>query len=853
MVTINEIVEISEEVLKGDIFGIVKIYNVGDPAQPESSATRILSITYPTQPLCQALKAASERFLGQRRQGTFLFAGGYGTGKSHCLLAIYHLLTSLSERKQWMARWSFDVPLPEKTRVILLHLLDEDPDFLWEPVFRKAGREDLLIQVKDFPTISQIKAALSEEPTVIILDELESYYSAIGDRTRREQTLNFLQNLTEATTDSSMVLLVFVSIYGRNRDLLARFGREKVFLGDLGSSEDKVKVVLFRLFKRIEEEAAKRVVEEYMSAYSAQKEAIGDIIGSFDDYRVAMNRTFPLHPELVKLLFATYASSANYQNTRGILYLLSGAIKKVYNKKSLLLTADIDPECEEIHDDLFQLRADLLDRCVQDIHRNADEPLAKGILSTILLYSLAGEKAGCEPGQVVLGSLTPELNINEIDRVLGKVEAQSWYLWRAEGRYVLRAEENLPVSINSRAARWLKDEGSLKPRTKLAEIIKERLKPVKAYVHPIEQIPDTRQLKIVVSTKHLSDEEASKTIFHGREWRNTVILVRPKIVGDLAEGEDLLLRVLRLTVCEDMEKEVSKKKTTQLRELKQREKTELDSRISGAYGEWMKPVAGEKLFFRPIECSLDSQQILSKVRDSFGAEALDEAVTVELTDAKEKGRRYEDIRVTFLKQLGKPILIDLEGLKKRVLTLHGMGKVILERGKTLYGPQNPPPDMLDDMVLYLKDYVVARVPKTQVITTPETAVTVIPHVTGELPFTPKVPDSTEIAEPVKTITYETKEYATPFSLQTEVEGRLVIGDRVRKLTLFISGEGLQETSKIEQLAVDVGQGSLKIDLEMELQFPQWISKEQLLKLLDSLPVPLKGQVKAKIEMERSLI
>ena len=124
-------------------------------------------------------------------------------------------------------------------------------------------------------------------------------------------------------------------------------------------------------------------MERYVKVYSSQKETVGSVVGSIDEYRSSMIRNYPLHPELVKVLFQTYASSTNYQNTRGILYLLSGAIKNAYKKKDLLLTGDIDPEAEEIHDDLFQLRADLLDRCIQDIRRNKDEPLSKSLLATI--------------------------------------------------------------------------------------------------------------------------------------------------------------------------------------------------------------------------------------------------------------------------------------------------------------------------------------------------------------------------------------------------------------------------------------------------------------------------------------
>ena len=91
---IRDASKISQEVLDGQVFGAVKLYNLDDRSKPESSARRILGMTYPTQALRQAMAAIGERIEGKRRQGTFVFAGDYGTGKSHSLLALYHLLTS---------------------------------------------------------------------------------------------------------------------------------------------------------------------------------------------------------------------------------------------------------------------------------------------------------------------------------------------------------------------------------------------------------------------------------------------------------------------------------------------------------------------------------------------------------------------------------------------------------------------------------------------------------------------------------------------------------------------------------------------------------------------------------------
>ena len=112
MSVIETTTTISQEVRQGEGFGAVKLYNLDDPTKPESSARRILGMTYPTQALQQAMMAIEERIEGKRRQGTFVFAGDYGTGKSHSLLTLYHLLTSPDEGQRWLDKWSLSFRFP---------------------------------------------------------------------------------------------------------------------------------------------------------------------------------------------------------------------------------------------------------------------------------------------------------------------------------------------------------------------------------------------------------------------------------------------------------------------------------------------------------------------------------------------------------------------------------------------------------------------------------------------------------------------------------------------------------------------------------------------------------------------
>ncbi len=142
--------------------------------------------------------------------------------------------------KAWQERWSLKVELPD-AKVVALQLMEGEegnPEFLWEPIFKSLGKASVLGQIRDFPTISQFKDIIGKEPTVIILDELESWYEATADRVRKTRNLNFLQVLSEISSDSDCKLIVLTSLYGRNEEILGRLGRDQVFIQDLGASEE---------------------------------------------------------------------------------------------------------------------------------------------------------------------------------------------------------------------------------------------------------------------------------------------------------------------------------------------------------------------------------------------------------------------------------------------------------------------------------------------------------------------------------------------------------------------------------------------------------------------------------------
>jgi hypothetical protein len=858
MAVISDLALLSEEAQKGDIFGIVKLYNIDNPTKPEASADRILSITYPSHPLAQALKAIAERLSAKRTQGTFIFAGGYGTGKSHCLLTLYHVFAAPNVAKAWQNRWSIKVQLPQVVPVVLQLMEGEEgnPEFLWEPVFKRLGKTSVLGQIRDYPTITQFKEAIGKEPTVIILDELESWYEAIADPVRKTRNLNFLQVLSEVSSDSDCKLIVLTSLYGRNEEILGRLGREQVFIQDLGASEDKAEVIRFRLFQSIDKAKAKRVVEAYAKRYADLKGSLGTVVEPIDEYRSRMLKYYPLHPELLEVLFQSFSASRNYQNTRGILYLLSSVLRDSYAERDILLSSDVNPENEEVQDDLFKLEPRLVERCLEDIRRTKDEKLAKGILATILLRSFVAGQPGANEGQIVLGNLAPGRDINEIHRVLAKLERSAWFLHRSNGRYLIKAEENLPVSINARAERQLTEDPKA-AQGKLADVIRSFLKGMEVSIYPLDgEIPDTRQLRLVVSSKFLESDEIREKVFHGREWRNMVILVRPKTGGDLAQSEELLIRAQRILVCQAMDTEVGADKRKALSEYQQQQEDELRDRVQRAYGEWMKASGkGTQVYFRPVACELSVQDIADKVRGAASPEVVDGAIMAELDEAREQGRRFDELKSMFMKQAGRPLLLDAETLPSRVRSLCASEEIVLELEKRLYDKSNPPYEVLDEMRLYLAQYGPSA--STGMVIAPEKEVEKVAPGTKVQYEPPAAESGAGVKEEQgvagkEAVSLASQEHTTPFKMITELEGRLSSEDKVAAVTISLRGKAMEEAGNLEQLLADfkTKKGVSQIELSLKLWMPRAMAKDELMKLLGKLPVPSEGTIKATLEVER---
>src|SRR5690606_23392700 len=84
-----------------------------------------------------------------------------------------------------------------------------------------------------------------------------------------------------------------------------------------------------RLFVSVDREAAQAVAEEYMQMYRRNSSMLPDEAVS-ESYRQRMIAHYPFHPTLVDFLNVKLASAENFQGARGVLRVLSLAVRSLW-------------------------------------------------------------------------------------------------------------------------------------------------------------------------------------------------------------------------------------------------------------------------------------------------------------------------------------------------------------------------------------------------------------------------------------------------------------------------------------------------------------------------------------------
>ncbi|WP_243028145.1 DUF499 domain-containing protein [Thermus albus] len=331
--------------------------------------------TYLTGGLQRLLVNALKRLAGQGGDPVVELQTPFGGGKTHSMLALYHLFSGEVD--------PLEVPgldsvlkeaglsqVPKAHRAVLVGTaLDPakgrpKPEgivvhTLWgEMAYQLGGVEGYrLVEEGDQRGVAPGSDTLKElfdrfSPALILIDEWVAFLRNLYGETDLpagtfDQNLTFAQALTEAAKRSKATLLVAAlpasdAEVGGSGGHAARIRLENIFgrletVWQPATQDESYEIVRLRLFQTLSEEgyrARDAVVEAFMRYYQEHR---GDFPRETLDphYRERMKRAYPIHPELFDRLYEDWSTLEGFQRTRGVLRFMAAVVHTLWNSQDI--------------------------------------------------------------------------------------------------------------------------------------------------------------------------------------------------------------------------------------------------------------------------------------------------------------------------------------------------------------------------------------------------------------------------------------------------------------------------------------------------------------------------------------
>ena len=806
MPTIEDVLDLSEEVKNRHVKGNIELYKLissGDEFEKNSEA--IFNCTYPTGPIRSIVEFITRKMDPEQKadvRSAFAITGTYGTGKSHILATIYHLFNDPTRARAWLEKNDMiQEMLPTFPRTVVMPMLNlkrEDGskyEFLWQPLYEQFGREDLLNEIGDFPTVDDITTLVGDGTAVILVDEIEKWYGSIPENqeSRRTANLVFLQNLMDAANNKDVKLFLFISLLLENDDVMAIISRTKPIKFDLTSNdEDRINIILHRLIARRRDTAA---IETIAKQYAGVYKRSDDINIPYKELQDTIADQYPFHPEVLKVLSERFHAAKDYQNTRGLLNMLAEVLYARKDQVDLILMSDVDVELKlddphfELKDDLVWIDDTLVENCLNDIQRLRGQKYAKEVLNTILMYSLTKMgKSGANKTGLLLGILRQGISSNDVMmNFTGHIFKKAWYLHKLNGEYAIEEDPN-PYAVIEAGAEDISKDNAIQRMERI--LLEDVFKGPEIYIlDPVKgsaEIPDSRNFKIAISMDGNDISfERFKPVLDGRTYQNTIVVVVPK-KGTAMRSAGLIEMARRLCAGEKISSE-ERDLPDGFSEIVSDERKSLNERLQEKYGRVLKFV-GDDTFPKSISKATRTEIINAVKPDIDNVKSAIMQITENVGD---RGIRIDLLQDDLYIKREYPTITDpgMIAIALEELCKDKEIKLTSQSGFDYYGEKTV--TIADSMFAYHKDFVsepseseppFSDSSRTRVGVKDKGGV-VKPPTSGKKPFV-------EIVETAKTVTVPPMRPISATAkpeLIDKIDREINSGDILKEIDLSISG------------------------------------------------------------------
>lgn len=401
----------------------------------QKSANDILSITYPTADVQTALKAISKK----RSGCPIILMGDRGRGKSHIMAVMHHAIESPEIVETWLKEWGTNTGNDELKSFELVKgyypisepVHNHEYFLLWDLLFDRHPkgqyfRGQFESMKNPFPPRTIMEKMFEENPTCLILDEFQTWYTGLPDKDIKTGLLvkkyafNFVQILSEIAKDRPEILILVISVLNNDNEAFQQVHRQSPVVIDFrgpSAKQDRQKLLLHRLF-----ENRRNIMESEIiciaETYANERFRLLNANKSDSEKERIHQETYscwPFSPELLDLLENHILLSSAAQETRDMIRILAQVYKSRGDSVPSITPADffVDGETDEVQTlvDSIAVQAGQ-DKLRQIAQRNLEAvresgvpvPNARELLSTIWMRSLS-------PGRNV-GGTQAELHLD---------------------------------------------------------------------------------------------------------------------------------------------------------------------------------------------------------------------------------------------------------------------------------------------------------------------------------------------------------------------------------------------------------------------------------------------------------
>jgi uncharacterized protein len=497
-------------------------------AQPEyQDPEKFFARTFITEGMRLLLQSVAERLCGQGGDPVIQLQTAFGGGKTHTLLAVYHLASRQCPIDQLMGippiLDAANITTLPQARVAVIDGIKISPSIprptggvtvhtLWgELAAQLLGAEGYqLLAEADLAGTSPGKETLitllqRAAPCVVLLDELVAYVRQFEPGKSYtggtfESNITFVQALTEAFKSVPSAILL-ASLPESETEAAGTQGQRALevlekYFGRVESvwkpvaAEEAFEIVRRRLFDSVGD--AQQV--------SATARAFGDLYRQHPTkfpaeaqearYQERITKSYPIHPEVFDRLYEDWSTLDKFQRTRGVLQYMAIVIHRLWNsndKDALIMPGTLpleDPVVrnKSIHylpngwEPVIEREIDGPRSAAMDIDghdtRFGSLQAARRVARAIFLGSAPSNAAqtvrGIKVEGILLGTAQPGQAVGTYEDVIKRLRDRLHYLYGEKDSYWFDTRPNLRREMESRKA-ILKDADDVMP------LLKERV------------------------------------------------------------------------------------------------------------------------------------------------------------------------------------------------------------------------------------------------------------------------------------------------------------------------------------------------------------------------------------------